>query len=797
MATTAPSRATHTARRTPPTSASPPPSSSIARGATARSAVTPRVSSTLSTPGRRQSLKGAVHPATANGETRETLSASLKQETEKKEQLLVQLQDKDTTIATLKTENATLTSSLHAAETRLTELYADQNRMEEEMAARIEVSEKLRNQIRDLEKEKRDIQRRYNEQTSTFEAERQAFYDNEQHLKSRIQSLTQARKQTAVPPSPSVISVVESEADVEEDEPSEASQSTEQDINDPQQEPAEMTALRLELSTLSTSYTSLQSTLVLLQSQLVDLKRVNNELQEENESYNILLRERTLNGQFDVSKMGGTSISEVSEASAGEEEETDDGRDSESFRSRNTGRSSRLDRVDEIAEEHEAELDPEFQQEISDKVSEPEEDESQAKNPRSRHSRKRSSVSAPRGESLANLPITGPGLDLAAELGRAENKDMFEGRAALDTDRSVVNPKTRKGKKSERKVSSVSEPGADATALPTGHVDIETLRNEVKSLKDANKALSLYASKIIDRIISQEGFEHVLAVDYDKNAPTPSTAQPPLKFTTFSNLNNQPQVTGPAGKKARPQSAVFSFSSTPTTPTLPQPERLTTFSSSSPGQQVSSTQTGPSPPKAAPSSRASRRSMSFDWKSFSMFGGGEKKAEPAPTLRPLTLKPGAGPTVTSARKLETYEDEEDRQTAGSTAFSDGSSTSVNTPVTATAPSRFSFFRRASLIAPSSETSSINSNVLSSRSSANASTDTSNHLTQEALEQAEVENTIAALDAHERELSAEIAKGSPGGFTEISRRSGDRRSSRRSGSGSTVWSAGMSKGESDE
>ena len=51
--------------------------------------------------------------------------------------------------------------------------------------------------------------------------------------------------------------------------------------------------------------------------------------------------------------------------------------------------------------------------------------------------------------------------------------------------------------------------------------DIETLRSEVKSLKDANKALSLYASKIIDRIISQEGFEHVLAVDYTENkSPT-------------------------------------------------------------------------------------------------------------------------------------------------------------------------------------------------------------------------------------------------------------------------------------
>jgi len=69
------------------------------------------------------------------------------------------------------------------------------------------------------------------------------------------------------------------------------------------------------------------------------------------------------------------------------------------------------------------------------------------------------------------------------------------------------------------------------------------------------------------------------------------------------------------------------------------------------------------------------------------------------------------------------------------------------------------------------------------------------LTQEALEQAEAESSLAALDAHERQLSAEIAKGATGGFTEIVRRTGDRRSSKKSGeSASTVWSAGLSRHE---
>ncbi|CAL1695365.1 unnamed protein product [Somion occarium] len=821
MATTAPARAAPPASRRSPSVSSTGTPSSIARGATARSAVSPRVAASLNPPARRASLK-----------------ASLKQETDKKEQLLVQLQDKDQTIASLKSENDSLTSSLNAAESRLAELYADQNRMEEEMAARIEVAEKLRNQVRELEKEKRDLQRRYNEQTSTFEAERQAFYDNEQHLKSRIQSLTQARKQPApIPSSPSRISIADSQAeshtDFEEETPPESLQGTKQDMTDPEQEPAEMTALKLELSTLSTSHNSLQATLVLLQSQLVDLKRVNNELQEENESYNILLRERTLNGQFDVLKMGGTSISEVSEPSTEDDEGDNEGRDSASLKSRNTSRSSRLDPVDELAEEHEPELDPSFkeEQQTTEEPQELEED-SQARNPRSRHTRKRSSVSVPHGESLANLPITGPGLDLAAELGRAENKDVLDGHSALETDRPIVNPKGKKGKKgttseSTRKVSSMSEPAMQTTS---SH-DLDALRSEVKSLKDANKALSLYASKIIDRIISQEGFEHVLAVDYEKSPSpsTPGTAQ----FTTFSSLpKSSPPSTKPA-KKARPQSVFASFTTLsspgPVTPTNPQPERLTTFDSPSPA--TSSSQSA-SPPTASASTRASRRSMSFDWKSFAIFSG-EKKPDPSANLRPLTLKAGAPPIVTGARKLDNYEDEEDRRererlnatmklmgiekppgsplAPSSPAMWKSSSTpapqtakpndlppvstTTSTPVTVTAStpsSRFSFFRRTNSSSANSESSSLNNSPRPPASGFNTP-----NLTQEALEQAEAESTLAALDAHERQLSAEIAKGASGGFTEITRRTGDRRSSRRSGSGSTVWSAGLSRGEDDD
>ncbi|KAG2045985.1 hypothetical protein BDR06DRAFT_1000767 [Suillus hirtellus] len=102
-----------------------------------------------------------------------------------------------------------------------------------------------------------------------------------------------------------------------------------------------MTALKLELSTLSTSYTSLQSTLILLQVQLVDLKRVNNQLQEDNESYMILLREKTLSGQFDLLKHVGGAPNTTDGGYDDDEVMVDD---AGSLRS--TGRSM-LDRVEE------------------------------------------------------------------------------------------------------------------------------------------------------------------------------------------------------------------------------------------------------------------------------------------------------------------------------------------------------------------------------------------------------------------------------------------------------------------
>lgn len=508
-----------------------------------------------------------------------------------------------------------------------------------------------------------------------------------------------------------------------------------------------MTSLKLELSTISTSYASLQSTLVLIQTQLVDLKRVNQELQEENESYMILLREKTLSGQFDVVKQVGGTSSVTSDNDSDDYMEDRKSPDIESMRSRTR---STLDIVEE--EPFDA-MDSEVFGDTSDS-------ERSHRNSR-RPERKRTPSHTRLAESLAGLPITGPGLDLAAELGRAENKDILAGTSIDDGDKHIPANKVKRSKRKEGH----TLPPSDSANLE----DIEALRTEVKSLKDANKALLLYASKIIDRIIAQEGFEHVLAADYEKEPTTPLTAIP------HSNNSKSPPFSQSV-PKPRPQSTIAAL---PVTVKSPSP-----------------------PSMAGRSTKAQRRSLSFDWKG--LFNP-DKKPESAPNLRPLTLKPGAT-SVTNARKLDNLEDEEDRRererlhaTMKLLGYPPPEhSPSIAGPImerTNSAPSpvvksnrRFSLFGSKPLV-NESDTSSLHSTSSLGRYDPGA---VRSGLTHEALRLAEAEQSLAVLDARERDLSAEIAKGGSGGFTEITPRPGRR--GRRSGggsSGSTVWSAGMS------
>ncbi|PVF97254.1 hypothetical protein CPB86DRAFT_735208 [Serendipita vermifera] len=790
------------------------------------------------------------------------------QDTTNTDELRIRIQDLDSTVSTLSTENTTLQTALTRAETRLTELYADQARTDEELGLRHELAEKLRSQIRELEKEKRELTRRYNEQTNAFEAERQSFYDNEQHLKSRIQALSQSKKQERHSPvknshhldtdSISIVSEVEYPPPPRESlsldglkspknrkQPkigNEADNSQEEETGDDTDTP-EMIALKLELSTLSTSHNSLQSTLHLLQTQLLDLQRVNAELQEENEGWKVLVQQRTLAGTFDVLSLGGATLNA---------EESSNGDEASSMKSSNRNTLDKVSEMDEIA--YEAGLDNAngMPQSLAGEMKSPEStrggrpltleselfsaDTSRDDSPASKRSRRRGTITAGdvKGESLADLPLTGPGLDLAAELGRAQNAEGFitgGGDPTNDTPKKQLTASELQSK-----------------------AEIEGLKTEVKNLKEANKALSLYASKIIDRIIATEGFENVLAVDFHEkvaagNKTTPTKSRPKPASLSIAT-GTSPVIDGP--RTALPK------------------EKLTTFesiglsgSSSTPSKTVTATPHQQAPPSPMPAAdpKRSRRSMSFDWRGFSLFGGsGQSEADKKvsdPSLRPLTLRPGAPSWTTNssamnARKLETTEDDEDRrererlratmrlmgidpdtnnqrpmvletsQPSVSRSIS-SSSSSVNKPngtsmppspktATANPSSRWSLFGRKNTNDATPSASGSSSSLVANSSMPTAP------LTTEALQQAEAEQHIAALEAREQVAKEEIAKGGSSGFTELTgangaprRRIGEEWRSRRNsasigglevsrsqpsrragssaGSASTVWSAG--------
>lgn len=560
-------------------------------------------------------------------------------------------------------------------------------------------------------------------------------------------------------------------------------------------EPPEVTSLRLELSTLSTSYASLSNTVNQMSAQLLDLKRVNNQLQEENESYNILLHEKTLKGHFNIMKSAGTRG--VDNGSSDEEGDEEDDYNLEGEHDSLPSRSrTPLEPVDELVEEESMVLGDGDETEQDTLVHEDSVSVSSSKGGRDTGRRagrggrrgNKSRSPPPKGESLAGLPVAGPGLDLAAELGRAENSVTFDGTGET-FDRRERSGSNAKGKKKRQSTGSGMLSISNST-------DLDFLQKEVKSLKDANKALALYASKILDRILAKEGFEHVLAADYENTTPSPPIAQKPSPKDAVKS-------------KQRPQTAIFGLSFTASEPS-PATSVQPTLSVNS--EKITD---APAPEKPV-AARAQRRSMSFDWRGLSLFGGGEKKQESNPSLKPLNLRPGTNSVV--GRKLDLPEDDEDRRererlhatmklmgidkpmpppsTPNTPAFGSpgllGSSPNPNTTPSPTLdissppksnPSRFSFFRSRS-------------NTTSDSSLGRPGGESS--LTQEALERREAETTLAALDEREKVLSAEIAKGSNGGFTELParRQRGEGRSrksgmSRGSGSGSTVWSAGMS------
>ena len=228
-------------------------------------------------------------------------------------------------------------------------------------------------------------------QEKAFDAERQAFIAQETHLQTRLKTLTsQTSAREILPARASSSASTETETDVAKE----------------------------ELASLRVSHAAVLAQLNTLVSEVQEVRRENGRLVEENEGWEFLLRERTLNGQLgdlfgspsaaDEPPSPTTVTRMEAGLSPGVETETRDKLEED---------------VDSEMEDLHSDLEAQSPILDDDHAFARNLDEGRRK-PRTKHGRLAPLQAAlnkrPKGENLGDLPVTGSGLDLAAELGRAE-----------------------------------------------------------------------------------------------------------------------------------------------------------------------------------------------------------------------------------------------------------------------------------------------------------------------------------------------------------------------------------------
>ncbi|GAA5864394.1 hypothetical protein JCM1840_000479 [Sporobolomyces johnsonii] len=738
-------------------------------------------------------------------------------------------------------ERRRLERELDGARTRADELLVEEGRMEEELAGRIEVLEKLRATVRELERDKREATKRYREQADSFDSERQAWYDQEQHYKVRIANLSSSSKLRSRGGVRSSLgradegeennieangtSENEPQSDAEGiDEPKtptsshlpprsstaspspsflSASSTPSQPTSTSDQPTTTELALRAQLDSLSTAHTSLTTTLRTLQTEMADLKRVYQDLQEENESYEILLGEKTLSGEvtgsdfFRRSFTWGESGAEGPAAggwsgvgfeggleAVGEEELEDDSEEEDSEGS---------DSDDVVGKKFAVEDDGEGSEDIEAILLESKGTGSlnsgavsaTSPNPSRRRSRRQQSISianAPH-KKHASLPSAGmvpssSGLDLAAELEMAQKtEEMDEVEQERKREREERRKKRREEKERKRREKKMLGRRESSGGMPLAmEGECFRLQREIKQLREANKALTLYVSKIVDRVCSQEGFEKVLAVDY-RSAPTPKTA---------ADISPELARREPS-KKVRPSSGFFGRAAQ-------EPSTLTTVTAQSVGLSATLSSTSSVGSTAAP---GPRKSGGLSWDGFSsVFGFGSSSSAASTTSgaarsRSTTLTstpshashvshsslsaPGMKPLMLSAegaaRKLDVDEEDEDDMRERERLRAEMAQHGI-----AYAPA-------LALAGSLSSSSSSSRPRLSPRLSSSSASSTAS-LTPPTAAAAVVvaEKQLKTLEQQEEEAKAELKEGRSSGFTEPPQRRMsriERRSSTRS------------------
>ncbi|OCF60721.1 hypothetical protein L486_00360 [Kwoniella mangroviensis CBS 10435] len=492
----------------------------------------------------------------------------------------------------LEEKHEELVKGISALQSKTDEAFNEQTRMEADLEERDELLDRLRKRLTEAERLARESQKRYIEQEQTFDIERQALQAQENHLQQRIKTLSNCKSSRSTTPVPEVENIA---------------------------------SLKDELASINLSHSTLLAKLNTLTKELHELKILNEELQEENEGWEFLIRERTMNGK--LMEKGGILSNHLAQDPANDRNE--EGIDSELEEEMSELNSDLENQSPIFDDDHQFFATDLGHTDTNDFLAPP------------KHSRRGGRGGRNRTASHSSRNEGDKGMDLASEL------------SMVDDDKS--------------------DAGQSIASANGRNAEVIALRAEIKQLKESNKALTLYCSKIIDRIITQEGFEHVLSVDYKtRRAGTRSastSSRPALKDvnggswgmpSASSPISEEPptivkpQTEAVKEKKARPLSMMVRAMTGPAEKTVVPPVTGGT----------------PAVPDEIKSEKRARRGFSLDFRSLG-FGTSSYTAptESSKTsLRPLTLSSKSGTTTGSrsssstARKLEIHEeDEEDRK----------------------------------------------------------------------------------------------------------------------------------------
>ncbi|ETS59847.1 hypothetical protein PaG_06157 [Moesziomyces aphidis] len=564
-------------------------------------------------------------------------------------------------------EVQSLHSLVKQREDRIDEMMIEQERIEGEVYSTMQIIERLRKQLADSERGRNDAEKRYLDQTATMDKERQYYMDTEALLKSQKATQSAAYEKLLTGHNEllreherltnNLASIKANGAAVDATSPvtthkdlAQGSAHTSQDsaLQDDSVDSAhpgadtdaagsqshktssrgahtnattfaderDMATMIEELSTLQKSHSSLSETMVTLQAELKDVRAENVSLRDQNETFMDILQEKTFSGALlnESAMLRGMRSASFGRLRAQDglldpydDDDDDDDDDSldvdDSADDSAAGGSSVASRT--IPEEDEDDVD-----DVPDTPKAPPEPKLKASR------RKRADSSA------APLPTA----DLASELeGSSAQQHPSPGDRAARERRS---PSQRFGVVSD---------------------DLGELQKEVRELREANQALTLYISKIIDRIIAREGYENILAVE------SRGTVRGPRHKASRAKLAQS----GPSQGSGKPDAATKA-SSAAGADASGQASSLFSFGGAS-SRSASGASRASAPPK-------SKRASSIDWRSLPFLGGGGSGSggaaagETSSNLRPLTLQSDnllIPPRDGSARKLRTSEEMED------------------------------------------------------------------------------------------------------------------------------------------